>query len=176
MQQGYWSRVAKRRMSRRRTLAAMGAAALGASLAAACGDEDRPDTAQGGLVAPVVDETANVKRGGAIKAKAPADVIDFDPYIFPNAQAVCAFVYGVCFSAVGLVWTNTLQEMVPPAKLGRVSSIDALGSFVLMPAGFATAGWLTDSIGPVRVFLLGGGATIALALLGVLHPGVRRLD
>jgi MFS family permease len=88
----------------------------------------------------------------------------------------CAFVYGLCFSAVGLVWTNTLQEMVPPDKLGRVSSIDALGSFVLMPAGFAAAGWLTDSIGPVRVFLLGGAATIGLALLGLLHRGVRSLD
>ena len=90
--------------------------------------------------------------------------------------AGCAFVYGLCFSAVGLVWTNTLQEMVPPDKLGRVSSIDALGSFVLMPAGFAAAGWLTDSIGPVRVFLLGGVTTIALALLGLLHRGVRSLD
>jgi MFS family permease len=90
--------------------------------------------------------------------------------------AACAFVYGVCFSAVGLIWTNTLQEMVPPDKLGRVSSIDALGSFVLMPAGFAAAGWLTDSIGPARVFLLGGGTTMALALLGLLHREVRRLD
>jgi MFS family permease len=90
--------------------------------------------------------------------------------------AACAFVYGVCFAAVGLVWTNTLQEMVPADKLGRVSSIDALGSFVLMPAGFAAAGWLTDSIGPVRVFLLGGAITILLALLGLLHRGVRSLD
>jgi hypothetical protein len=82
----------------------------------------------------------------------------------------------VCFSAVSLIWTNTLQEMVPPEKLGRVSSIDALGSFVLMPAGFAIAGSLTDAIGPVRVFLLGGGATMGLALLGLLHRGVRSLD
>lgn len=89
---------------------------------------------------------------------------------------ICAFAYGVCLSAVTLVWTNTLQEMVPPDKLGRVSSIDALGSFVLMPVGFAAAGWLTDSIGPVRVFLLGGGATVVLALLGLLHRGVRSLD
>jgi MFS family permease len=88
----------------------------------------------------------------------------------------CAFIYGVCFSAVSLIWTNTLQEMVPPEKLGRVSSIDALGSFVLMPAGFAIAGSLTDAIGPVRVFLLGGGATMGLALLGLLHRGVRSLD
>ncbi|HET7010993.1 MAG TPA: MFS transporter [Anaerolineales bacterium] len=87
-----------------------------------------------------------------------------------------AAVHGVTFSVINLVWTNTLQEMVPTEKLGRVSSIDALGSFVLMPAGFALAGLMTDSIGPGRVFVLGGAATIALALLALLHPGVRRLD
>lgn len=90
--------------------------------------------------------------------------------------ASAGFIYGVAFSIASLVWTNTLQSMVPPETLGRVSSIDALGSFVLMPAGFALAGWLTDTLGPARVFLLGGGATLGLAVLGFLHPAVRRLD
>ncbi|MCX6025043.1 MAG: MFS transporter [Chloroflexi bacterium] len=87
-----------------------------------------------------------------------------------------AFIYGVSFSAVALIWTNTLQEMVPQEKLGCVSSIDALGSFVLMPVGFALAGVLTDRIGPALVFVIGGSATVALALLSYLHPGVRALD
>ena len=96
----------------------------------------------------------------------------------PNLSVMLAvaFVYGLTFSAIALVWTNTLQEMVPPAMLGRVSSIDALGSFVLMPVGFAAAGWLTDLIGPVQVFIIGGCSTIALAMLAYLHPGVRRVD
>ena len=45
-----------------------------------------------------------------------------------------------------------------------------------MPVGFALAGWLTDKIGPVQVFILGGSSTVALALLAYLHPGVRRVD
>ena len=96
----------------------------------------------------------------------------------PNLTSLlaAAFVYGVTFSAVALVWTNTLQEMVPQDMLGRVSSIDALGSFVLMPIGFALAGWLTDRIGPVLVFVVGGCSTMTMALLAYLHPGVRRLD
>lgn len=96
----------------------------------------------------------------------------------PNLAVLlaAAFIYGLSFSAIALIWTNTLQEMVPAEKLGRVSSIDALGSFVLMPVGFALAGWLTDQIGPVRVFVIGGGSTIVLALLAYLHPGVRSLD
>jgi MFS family permease len=87
-----------------------------------------------------------------------------------------ATIYGMSFATGGLVWTNTLQAMVPPERLGRVSSIDALGSFVLMPVGFALAGALTDALGPARVFLIGGGATACLALLALLHPAIRRLD
>ncbi len=96
----------------------------------------------------------------------------------PNLTVLlaAAFVYGLTFSAIALVWTNTLQEMVPPDMLGRVSSIDALGSFVLMPVGFALAGWLTDKIGPVQVFVIGGCSTMAMAVLAYLHPGVRGLD
>jgi MFS family permease len=96
----------------------------------------------------------------------------------PNLTVLLAasFVYGLTFSAIALVWTNTLQEMVPPEMLGRVSSIDALGSFVLMPIGFALAGWLTDKIGPAQVFIIGGCGTMTMAALAYLHPGVRRLD
>jgi DHA3 family tetracycline resistance protein-like MFS transporter len=96
----------------------------------------------------------------------------------PNLTVLlaAAFIYGISFSAIALIWTNTLQEMVPPDMLGRVSSIDALGSFVLMPIGWALAGWLTDKIGPVQVFIIGGCSTITLAILAYLHPGVRRVD
>lgn len=83
---------------------------------------------------------------------------------------------GAAFAVFGLIWTNTLQELVPREKLGRVSSIDALGSFVLLPVGFAAAGWATDALGPSAVFLAGGLLTAALAALGLLHPAIRRLD
>jgi DHA3 family tetracycline resistance protein-like MFS transporter len=90
--------------------------------------------------------------------------------------AAAAVIYGMAFSATGLVWTNTLQAMVPAEALGRVSSIDALGSFVLLPLGFYVAGVLTDRYGASLTFLLGGAATIFLALLALSHPDVRRLD
>ena len=90
--------------------------------------------------------------------------------------AAAAVVYGMAFSATGLVWTNTLQELVPTEALGRVSSIDALGSFVLMPLGFYAAGVLTDRYGASLAFLVGGAATVALALLALSHPAVRSLD
>jgi MFS family permease len=92
------------------------------------------------------------------------------------ALLAAAFVFGLCLSAGGLVWTNTLQEMVPAERLGRVASIDALGSFVFLPLGFAFAGLLTERIGPSDVFVIGGSLVILLAAGMLLVPSVRRLD
>jgi DHA3 family tetracycline resistance protein-like MFS transporter len=86
------------------------------------------------------------------------------------------FVYGFCMNVFGLIWTNTLQEMVPNDKLGRVSAFDSLGSFILLPVGFALAGWGTDLVGAPAVFLIGGAGTILMVLIGLLHPAVRGLD
>ncbi len=86
------------------------------------------------------------------------------------------FLSGLATSVFALIWTHTLQEMVPGELLGRVYSIDALGSFVLLPIGFALAGWATDRVGAPLVFLIGGTGTILLALLPLLHPAIRELD
>jgi DHA3 family tetracycline resistance protein-like MFS transporter len=86
------------------------------------------------------------------------------------------FISGISMSVFALVWTHTLQEMVPGELLGRVYSIDALGSFVLLPIGFSLAGWATDLFGAPMVFLIGGLATMSLALLGLFHPAIRTLD
>jgi len=95
----------------------------------------------------------------------------FFGFKFPIPVLIASmFVYGFSFSVFGLIWNNTLQEMVPHEMLGRVYSIDGLGSFVLMPIGFALAGWATDLIGAPTVFLIGGFSTIALALIGLSHP------
>jgi DHA3 family tetracycline resistance protein-like MFS transporter len=89
---------------------------------------------------------------------------------------LAAFIIGSGITVFSLIWTNTLQEMVPQALLGRVSSVDQLGSFVLLPIGYAAAGWLTDRIGPPSVFVLGGTLTALLLGLGLLHPAIRKLD
>ncbi|MBI5080118.1 MAG: MFS transporter [Chloroflexi bacterium] len=89
---------------------------------------------------------------------------------------IASFARGVGFAIFGLIWTNTVQELVPREKLGRVFSIDALGSFVLMPLGFAGVGVLADQLGAPMVFILGGTITIFLTLLALLHPAIRNLD
>src|SRR5215216_1777570 len=89
---------------------------------------------------------------------------------------VSMFISGLCTSVFALIWTHTLQEMVPGEMLGRVYSIDALGSFVLLPIGFALAGWATELLGAPTVFLVGGIGVIVFVLLGLFHPAIRNLD
>ena len=86
------------------------------------------------------------------------------------------FIVGMCHATFSLIWNHTLQEMVPVELLGRVYSLDALGSFVLLPIGFGITGWVTNLVGAPTVFLIGGFATIALVAAGLVHPAIRTLD
>ncbi len=90
--------------------------------------------------------------------------------------SLAVFISGAGLTALGLVWTNTLQELVPPDLLGRVSSIDALGSSALEPVGYALAGSAADWLGAAPVFVLGGAISTGLITLGLLHPAVRAVD
>jgi hypothetical protein len=90
--------------------------------------------------------------------------------------AVAMLVVGAGLATLELVWTNTLQELVPSHLLGRVSSIDALGSYALIPVGYFLAGGAADLIGPAAVFVIGGSASAIIIGAGLLHPSVRRVD
>jgi DHA3 family tetracycline resistance protein-like MFS transporter len=87
-----------------------------------------------------------------------------------------AFVNGAGLEAFSLIWVNTLQEMVPPQKLGRVSSLDWLGNYALLPIGFGLTGWAVEQWGAAMVCVIGGGMTMALSALALLHPAVRGLE
>jgi DHA3 family tetracycline resistance protein-like MFS transporter len=89
---------------------------------------------------------------------------------------MAAFVIGGANTALGLIWINTLQELIPREMQGRVSSVDYLGSSLLEPAGYAIGGWATQLLGPVFVFIVGGLLQTGLIGLGLLHPKVRNLD
>lgn len=90
--------------------------------------------------------------------------------------AVAGLFIGACAATVGLVWTNTVQDLVPPELLGRVASIDALGSSALEPVGFVAAGLAADLVGPATVFLGGGLLTAAILALALTQRSIRELD
>lgn len=89
---------------------------------------------------------------------------------------IVALVTGAALAVLGLAWMSSLQDLVPPDRLGRVFSIDALGSAGLVPLGYLVAGQAADAVGPSLVFLVGGLVSAAVIALGFLHPSVRALD
>lgn len=89
---------------------------------------------------------------------------------------IAAVVNGAALEMGALIWTNTLQELVPNERLGRIASIDMLATYALIPVGFALAGWATNAFGAATVCILGGAITAAVAGLGLLHPAIRHLD
>ena len=87
-----------------------------------------------------------------------------------------ALVAGASVAVFPLITVNTMQEIVPRGLLGRVSSIDYLGSYSLIPVGYGLIGWAADKVNASSVFLIGGLITCALVVLALLHPGVRNFD
>jgi MFS family permease len=93
--------------------------------------------------------------------------------------ALAAFAAGFGMEIFGVFWDVAMQQQIPPAQLSRVSSYDALGSFVFIPLGAAVAGPLAESIG-VSATLVGAGVVIVAATALVLVIGevreLRRAD
>src|SRR6185503_19491405 len=82
MESTYWARVLHSRLSRRRTLAATGAGALGVSaLLAGCGGggSSEPKQATSSLIAKPADTTSRAKRGGTMFLARANNPGDFDP-------------------------------------------------------------------------------------------------
>jgi hypothetical protein len=76
----------------------------------------------------------------------------------------------------GVLWGTAVQQEIPQERLSRVSSYDALGSWVLMSLGFAIAGPVAAAIGDRATFL--GAATIVIvaSMLVLLSRDVRTLE
>jgi MFS family permease len=92
------------------------------------------------------------------------------------AIAAAAFVAGVGNEIFGLLWHTTMQQEIPPDKLSRVYSYDALGSVGLVPLGYALAGPAAEAFG-VRATLWGAAAiSVAVTLAVLLVRDVRTLE
>jgi len=89
---------------------------------------------------------------------------------------VSAFAAGIALSIGGLLWVTLLQEIVPPELLGRVSSVDQFGSFILLPLSYGLIGVVVNAIGAPSTLLVCGALGASLFGLGLLHPGVREVN
>ena len=87
-----------------------------------------------------------------------------------------AFVAGFGSETFGILWDTTIQQEIPLEKLSRVTSYDALGSYVLIPVGLSAAGLIASEIGTRSTFF-GAAATITAATaLVLLIRDVRTLE
>jgi len=103
------------------------------------------------------------------------------PYLLLGASAplwvvvASAFVLGMCFDLFGILWQTTMQRVIPPAALSRVSSYDAMGSMLLGPLGLVLAGPAAEHVGVHRALVVCGVVMVVTTLGALLSPGVRGL-
>lgn len=102
--------------------------------------------------------------------------LPFAARLAPGLPLVAGVGVGIGVGFFEVVWLTTLQELVPADKLGRVSSVDWLGSLCLQPVGLALVGALVDSMGPAWVFVAGGAVNLVLTLIGLTSREIRNLD
>lgn len=92
----------------------------------------------------------------------------------PALVAISA-VAGLCLAVHIALWFTVFQQQVPEEARSRVSSYDALGSFVLMPLGAAIAGPVAAAVG-VSATLIGAWAiAFACIVVVVAQPSVRAI-
>jgi MFS family permease len=88
---------------------------------------------------------------------------------------VVEFLGGVGLAIHLALWFTTFQQEVPEHARSRVSSYDALGSFVLVPLGTAIAGPVASLIG-TRATLIAAATTMITCKVVVLsQPSVRAI-
>jgi MFS family permease len=86
--------------------------------------------------------------------------------------AAAAFASGMGIAVHLALWFTTFQQEVPEQARSRVSSYDALGSFILNPLGAAIAGPVAAGIGTRGALLLAVGAICVLNTSMLLIPSV----
>jgi len=111
------------------------------------------------------------------------------------ASCVCAAPYGLglwmlaflvplpvlalaqVFAGIGIamhlaLWFTVFQRQVPEEARSRVSSYDALGSFILVPLGTAAAGPIAAAIGVRQTLLAAGIVTVLTNAIVLAHRDV----
>ncbi|HZR51661.1 MAG TPA: MFS transporter [Streptosporangiaceae bacterium] len=88
---------------------------------------------------------------------------------------VTSFGLGVLVEMMMVQWTVALARNIPPGMLARVSSYDALGSVMAMPAGALIAGPLGAAIGVSAAQYAAAGAILVVSMLALIPRDIRRI-
>lgn len=91
---------------------------------------------------------------------------------------VGGFTFNFFFAFSSTHWDSALQRYVPAGLLGRVTSIDYFGSYVVGPIAPLVAGAVLLRLGPGPIFVIGGlvAAAYWVVATAVVRPDKRVLD
>jgi MFS family permease len=94
-------------------------------------------------------------------------------FLVPTPVLLAAqVVAGVGLSIHLALWFTVFQQQVPEAARARVSSYDALGSFILIPLGTAVAGPVASAIGIKETLIAAGVISVLTNLIVIAQPSV----
>jgi MFS family permease len=88
---------------------------------------------------------------------------------------VAALAAGGSLEVFTVCWATTLQQEIPPEKLSRIASYDALGGVALTPVATAVAGPAAAAFGTTAVLTVAGALVATLPVLVLLTPEVRHI-
>jgi MFS family permease len=92
------------------------------------------------------------------------------------AIVAAAAIAGIGSEIFGILWDTAMQQEIAEEKLSRVSSYDALGSFVLIPLGLAVAGPVAEAIGTRSTILAAAAVSLTATLAVLLVRDVRTIS
>ncbi len=92
-----------------------------------------------------------------------------------TVTACAAGLAGVGSAVTSTLYASTNQQHIPPEALGRVTSLSALGAFVLGPLGLAAAGPVAAQTGVATVLAFGLVWQLAAGALVLTLPAIRTL-
>ena len=89
--------------------------------------------------------------------------------------AAAAFAAGIV--AANTLWDSALQRHVPRELIGRVTSVDYFGSFIVGPVAPLLAAAVSSQLGPGAIFVLGGAIAFVFTVsVLALSRSVRTLE
>src|SRR5260370_42381704 len=86
-----------------------------------------------------------------------------------------SFALGIALEILMIQWPVALARNIPPAKLARVSSYDALGSVMAMPVGAVVAGPVAAWAGVSVTQYWAAGLIVLASALALIPRDIRHL-
>jgi Transmembrane secretion effector len=92
------------------------------------------------------------------------------------AIAAASLIAGAGLMVFNSLWETTLQRVVPPAALSRVSAYDWFGSLLMQPLGYALVGPAVGAFGPSTTLWIAVAGLFASCVAMLAVPSVRNLS